>query len=474
TLARELARAERALRADWRRAGREPATLRHLLAGGGPVPADLPGPIRLGLRSVRELRAELGTALEEPGCRDAVDRALSQRARDLRSAVLLDREERAADAQRAAGEALLTNAARTGRSLTRAERDVLARAAEPPPRDAVPGLARPDAVLAALGTLRLREARAQLRGGLLRTAQMRAIARDALPALAAGHPVLLIGETGGAKTALAEDLARRAGGEPGFVSGYGDITAAQVIGSHELRVRDGVTVTAFEPGPLLLAMREGRPLILDEVNAMPPEFLKRLNRILQLRPGALFPVQEQAGMVVRIAPGFGIIATANEHAPNRYRGIEPLSAELVNRFGANTHRVRYPDADLGYADYPRENALIAAAALADDRGELPDDIAPELIERLARAAFVSQQVFAGNHGEGFDRYASTGAAFDAEPGLAESVIAPRTLVAILEQAALTGSAAAVERALANFLSGVMHREDRRVLGLILAGQGFGQ
>src|SRR5690606_15456397 len=195
------------------------------------------------------------------------------------------------------------------------------------------------------------------------------------------------------------------------------------------------------PGPLLRAMIDGRPVILDEVNAMPAEFLKRLNRILQLRPGDTLHVQENAGRPVTIARGFAILATANEQTPHRYRGLERLSAELINRFGANSYRVHYPDRGLAYTDFPVENALLASAAIADRHGTFPHEISPSALTRVARAAFISQQVFAGTHGEGFESYVSSERMIDGRPGLEESVLAPRTLVAILQKVA--GSAGEV-------------------------------
>ena len=438
--------------------------------------------VRLGIAEYVRLRAELDALLAVPEVAQAVERALDERAAVLRAALRAHAKELAAAARRDTATELLANAARNGRRLTPGELRSIAAAdaaadATFSLSDSLPvgaTAAFVEQVVTALGTLRIREARRQLRAGLLLTEPMRAVVRAATPALHAGSPILLVGETGGAKTALAEYLASATGEAAEFVSGYGDISAAQLVGSHELRSANGATVTVFEHGPMLRAMREGRPLILDEVNAMPPEFLKRLNRILQLRPGARFAVQEQAGLVIEIAQGFVIIATANEHAPHRYRGIERLSSELVNRFGANTYRVRYPDADCAYTDLPRENALLAAAALADERGELPPGITSELLERVARAAFVSQQVFSGNHGTGFDSYLATEHDFDGEPGLAETVIAPRTLAAILERVALEGTPEALTAALARFVEGVMHREDQRVLALILSGQGLGR
>ena len=427
------------------------------------------------------LAARLAALAAEPATAELLTAALTDRARALRTAVTVWRLTLRARERGERATAVATAAARSGRQLIRAEvsriSGLRAEAATlvSARRELLEhGLAAPadrDQVLAALGDLRLREARAQLRRGLLLTGQMREIIAESVPALTRGEPVLLLGETGGAKTALAEYLARvRLGSEPELVSGYGDITSAQLIGSHELRSVDGATVSAFQPGPLLRAMTEGRAVILDEVNAMPPEFLKRLNRILQLRPGDTFAVQENTGEQVLIAPGFAILATANEVTPHRYRGIDRMSAELVNRFGANSYRVHYPDSGRGYAQSPRENALLAAAATADEHGDVPFT-ALEL-ERLARAAFISQQVFAGSHGEGFSQFVSTERAIDGRPGLEESVLAPRTLVAIVQKVAGSAGQVTLDHALTRFVDGIMHPEDRAVLATILRSQGF--
>lgn len=428
-----------------------------------------------------ELDARAEEVRSDPAVQAAAWAALDERAALLRLAVLLRREELAGRSRGTRASELRSRATRANRSLTTRERATVA-ALEAGDHDGIDRLLatglietpeQRDSVLAAVGAIRLREARSQLRGGLLKTSQMRRIIDEALPALVAGKPVLLLGETGGAKTALAEHLARLASGKPAeLISGYGDITSAQLIGSHELRSSGQATVTEFVPGPLLRAMLEGRTVILDEVNAMPAEFLKRLNRILQLRPGDVLSVQENAGQQVEIAPGFAIIATANEQTPHRYRGLDRLSAELINRFGADSYRVHYPDSGVRYDEYPRENTLIAAAAVVDARGELPPWLTHDDIERAARVAFVSQQVFAGEHGEGFAEFVSTEQAIDDRPGLEENVLAPRTLVAILQKVALSGGTVTLGQALARFVEGVMHPEDRRVLALIVAGQGF--
>ncbi|MCA0378857.1 MAG: AAA family ATPase [Actinobacteria bacterium] len=468
--------------------------------------------VRLALRSSTEdhraahqasldrLHAQLQDILNEPQHRALIDEALDERARTLRLAAWARHEELAGRARSAQASAIITAASAASRKLTADER-ARVRALRLPATHAAAGVStangsgastgaatgaatsnwllrlsspeRRDAVLEALGSLRIRDARRQLRDGLLLTDQMRGIIAEALPALTRGEPVLLVGETGGAKTALAEHLALHGlGREPELVSGYGDITSAQLIGSHELRAEHGATVSAFVPGPLLRAMIEGRPVILDEINAMPAEFLKRLNRILQLRPGDTLGVQEDAGREITIARGFAILATANEQTPHRYRGLDRLSAELVNRFGANGYRVRHPDSENAYEQFPAENALLAFASVVDERAALPDGLTIDEVVRVARAAFISQQVFAGSHGAGFTDYVSTEREIDGRPGLDEAVLAPRTLVAVLQKVAGGAGSVTLDRALTRFVESVMHREDRRVLALILEGQGF--
>lgn len=437
-----------------------------------------PDPMRHNFTTLGELQHRLDDLLNDDAHTQRIDNALTERARQLRLAVAARQEHLELQRQRSDLYRVTTLAAASNRSLTEAEDQRVRRK----PADSehsgewqslVTSADTRNTVLQALSLMQLKEARAQLTSGLLLTDQMNNIIAEALPALQRGEPMLLIGETGGAKTALAEYLSIELQGvEPEFVSGYGDISSAQVIGAHELRAEGGAPVSAFVAGPLLRAITEGVPLILDELNAMPPEFLKRLNRILQLRPGDSFAVQENAGKSVRLAPGFVIIATANEQTPHRYRGLERLSAELINRFGANTYRVHYPDSGGAFTDFPEENALLATAAIVDGRGELPRGVTAQQIERVARAAFISQQVFAGSHSAGFTDYVSTEHEIDGRPGLEESVLAPRTLVAILQKVAGSAGSISLDHALQRFVEGVMHREDRRVLTLIMQGQGF--
>lgn len=315
--------------------------------------------------------------------------------------------------------------------------------------------------------LQVREWKRQLDSGLLMTEQMQTIIDETLPAMVRGEPTLFVGETGGAKTALAEYMVQTYFGvDPEFVSAYGDVNSYQLIGKQELREENGASVSEFVPGPIIRAMEQGTPLILDEINAMPSELLKRLNKIMQLRPGDRFTVQEDSGKIVEVQPGFCIIATANEKS-KRYKGVDDLSVEFQNRFGANINRVRYPDYDKGYDEYPRENAQLAMATVATQRGELPPDIDEGDFENFVRAARLSQQIFSGTNGEGYNQFIDTEKMVDDRPGLEETVLAPRTMVDILHKVAGSYGTVSLKRACQTFLDGIKNPNDRQVIHHIL-------
>lgn len=366
---------------------------------------------------------------------------------------------------------LRAKAVKMGRPLTAGERRKIAewqkQLSEVDDNIDIPPNSSKERFLEEVTRLQVREWKRQLDSGLLMTEQMQTIIDETLPAMVRGEPTLFVGETGGAKTALAEYMVQTYFGvDPEFVSAYGDVNSYQLMGKQELREENGASVSEFVPGPVIRAMEQGKPLILDEINAMPSELLKRLNKIMQLRPGDRFTVQEDSGKVVEVQPGFCIIATANEKS-KRYKGVDDLSVEFQNRFGANINRVRYPDYDKGYDEYPRENAQLAMATVATQRGELPPDIDEGDFENFVRAARLSQQIFSGTNGEGYNQFIDTEKMVDDRPGLEETVLAPRTMVDILHKVAGSYGTVSLKRACQTFLDGIKNPNDRQVMHHIL-------
>lgn len=360
---------------------------------------------------------------------------------------------------------------KSGRALTRREKRQLDElqqrldgANEPLDMNEIVG---EELFLAEVDRLQRQKDRRQLREGLLMTPQMEQITKEALPSMIAGKPVLFVGETGGAKTAMAEFMAGEYFGGAEFVSAYGDVNSYQLMGKQELRANDGATESEFMPGPVVRAMERGVPLVLDEINAMPPELLKRLNKIIQLKPGDEFTVQEDSGRRVTVQSGFCIIATANEKS-KRYKGVDDLSVEFQNRFGSNIYRVHYPDAGNNYGDPAVENDRLAFAAIATPEGKFPDWVDEADFDNFVRAAFVTQQLFTGNHGEGFKDYVDTSRLVDDRPGLEETVLAPRTMVDIVQKVANSYGEISFQMACRRFIEGIKNPNDRKVIAEVLS------
>ena len=102
----------------------------------------------------------------------------------------------------------------------------------------------------------------------------------------------------------------------------GDLTAWQ--GYAELSDEEKVEwIDSF----VAKAMREGKPVIIDEVNKADAGVVAVLNGLLEDNILTL-----PSGEVVEAAPGFCVIATMNPPISGLYEGVEPLSGEFIRRF----------------------------------------------------------------------------------------------------------------------------------------------
>lgn len=350
----------------------------------------------------------------------------------------------------------------------------------------------------------------QLERGLLLTDDMKEVIRKVLPSLVRGYPALFVGETGGAKTALAEFIAREYfGKEPEFVSMSAEANVYQLLGKEVLRrganqtpidqVRSEVTASGinwdslsedkkadlaivrigtesvFMPGPIVRAMENGTPVILDEINAADGTLLKRLNKILQLRPGSTFTVQEDSGRQVTVRQGFCIIATANEKS-SRYKNIDVMSAEFKNRFNTDVHRIRYPDSTIISGHQPPDNMMLALAVLSNNIGELSVDLPKGQLKAFVKACHKSQKLFSGNYdtppegdkvADDIRTYVDQNRLADGKPGLDDTVLAPRTMAAILEKLSAGMGRVELSEILIDWLDGIEKPNDRAVMRLLL-------
>lgn len=167
-----------------------------------------------------------------------------------------------------------------------------------------------------------------------RTELIRAI----LPDLLQGAPVLFQGETGSGKSQLAKYVSERyLKKEPALVSIQEQIKESQISGARGLKGGE----TVFDYSEFVKAQKEGRPVILDEVNLMPHEFAGILHDLLQKRVGDVWKHPVTGEEIPIRAP---IMATANLKS-ERYKQRYELDVATLRRFigGAGAREIHYLD-----------------------------------------------------------------------------------------------------------------------------------
>uniref|UniRef100_A0A0R3RTL0 Midasin n=1 Tax=Elaeophora elaphi TaxID=1147741 RepID=A0A0R3RTL0_9BILA len=137
------------------------------------------------------------------------------------------------------------------------------------------------------------------------------------------EPVLIVGETGCGKTTVAQMLAKE---KLLAMNCHERTEAADFLGS--LRpVGEGTF--KWMDGVVVQAMKEGRPLLIDEISLASDSVLERLNPLLEPSRSLFLSDGGLSGGEVRAKTGFNIVATMN---PGGDYGKKELSRALRNRF----------------------------------------------------------------------------------------------------------------------------------------------
>ena len=277
-----------------------------------------------------------------------------------------------------------------------------------------------------------------LNDGFVETESIKKTMINIVSHLQIGIPVLLRGHLGVGKTEIALHASRKYfGQEPEFISGSEEATKYDMYGKTQIGIRSeedkirefkhrmdeyirmnknldkkavkavekqyyqtiviqGVTASFFQYGPLIRALKEGKPLLIDEMDGIPHSIIMRLNHILTRRPGDVIRVQEDSGDEITVQKGFCVLATGNIKSA-RYKR-EELDAAFLSRWWSN---------DIQYTPQ-NETYEILVASLLDKRGNLQVKRLGDLddVKRLTEAASEIQQIFTGDHldylGEGAD------------------------------------------------------------------------
>src|ERR1700679_758355 len=157
--------------------------------------------------------------------------------------------------------------------------------------------------------------------------------------LASNRGLLLVGETGTAKSMLSELLsAAISGTSTNAIQGSAGTTEDSIKYSwnYALLLAEGPSLRALVASPLYVGIRDGMLVRFEEITRCPPEIQDSLVSVLSEKV-MMVPELDGADRVLHARPGFNVIGTANI----RDRGVHAMSSALKRRFNFETvHPIR--------------------------------------------------------------------------------------------------------------------------------------
>lgn len=172
----------------------------------------------------------------------------------------------------------------------------------------------------------------------------------------------------------------------------------RILQTYLAQFKEG-TVSRQFLGPIYQAMEHGRPIIIDEVNAIPHEVLISLNHVLTRREGEGVIVSKD-GRTITVKKGYGVVMTGNL---NQGQEIYVDRKDMDPAFLSRIYKIPYnylPQKIEGLIkdEAGPENELfhLILAKVMDKNGNIEMPInTVENLWYLAQAARVTQNVFSG-------------------------------------------------------------------------------
>ena len=156
-------------------------------------------------------------------------------------------------------------------------------------------------------------------------------------------PTLLVGQTGTGKNTILKHIAKKQKRQDIVrINLTGETTVEDLTG--RVQLKEGNTVD--QDGNVTLAVRNGKILILDEINACQPEVLFALQSLLDDDHSLTLP----SGEIVKAHENFRVFATMNP--TSGYVGTKNLNKAFMSRFGVVL--------EVGYVDAHTELQLITS------------------------------------------------------------------------------------------------------------------
>jgi MoxR-like ATPase len=214
----------------------------------------------------------------------------------------------------------------------------------------------------------------------------------AIATLATDRALLLMGIPGTAKTWVAEHLSAAISGDSTLlIQGTAGTTeeAVRYGWNYARLLAEGPSHEALVPGPLMVAMQEGKLARLEELTRIPADVQDTLITILSEKT---LPIPE-LNTEVQAVKGFNVIATAND----RDRGVNDMSSALRRRF--NTVVLPLPASADEEVDIVRQRVAALGQAL-----ELPAE--PPALEEIRRVVTIFRELRSGVTADGMTKLKS--------------------------------------------------------------------